>query len=699
MPGDGEYFMIDGIPSGYGEGKWGSNTSSSDIYYRKGNQVHKISGNDLFQASPLNAYSQVVLKSGHNYYTHTLDEYEKLGMPKEVSDSAYKKAYDYAKALQDGKVNGMSLDKNTDIAKWAKDNAASTYFGFATQAFSDYLQSQGIPQAQIQLAGSFNSDGRNVDKLQRLLIEDSIKKAGGNFDPNKIRAYLPEALDAPELKSGGVKAGNVTDLAFSVNNSQQSGGHAGLGTETLTTPGAKDFKEAQASGAFWSDDPNYKGGNKEIATDFNQPADTNRPATEAEMANANAQQGVTVNQSTTESGDPQGYLPSYKGVFKGKENVLANDSQVNDLFKSYHGRDANIQELNYWRGKKLGDIETMFTQTTIFSGADADKIRAQMMAEGKTYIANQAELESLIKSGKLSADAISQSANSGSMMFSGTPSSSNNGGGTGTGTGTGTGATGTGDGASGTGTGTGGDGAGGDLIDTVVDAVGDVNASDTDILDALNNLKNGQIDPYYRQLIDQARQDVVRSVDRKMEDRIRELQTESFNLAENISNTQKTLEQSGLTFSGQAVKKLGVLAAFGQSTPAGLTPAQIGQNGNPVSGGDIIGGQTLGQTAVGLPTMSPAQMSLEGDVNMQNRLFAESSRSNFNRGLEDIGQNATRLLGSQGVAGMNLPSQATAGQPQTTGTLQYDYSNALQSAYGNLANSESALTDYQKLFL
>lgn len=408
--------------------------------------------------------------------------------------------------------------------------------------------------------------------------------------------------------------------------------------------------------------------------------------------------------STSSTTTPTGTIPGMKNIFTDKKDVLANDAMVNQLFKAYHGRDANLQELNYWRTKKIGDLENTLAKTQIFSKEDADKIRAQMQAEGKTYIANQAELEQLAQAGKITPAGLTSVSQQGGMLFQGTPTTTSGGtgtGGAGTGTGGATGTGGTGVGTGGTGTGTATDGATGEdaLIETIANAVGDPNAADTDILAALNNVKNSQIDPYYKQLISQAQKDVMTSINRQYEDRIRQLQTESFNMAENIKNTQKSLEQSGMTFSGKAIEQLGTLAAFGQSTPAGLTPAQLGQTGQQMSGGTPVQNQTLPQTAVGLPTMTAEQMGLEGSVNMQNRLYSESSRNLFNRGLEDTGQAATRLLGTQGVQNLGLPSQAIAGQPQTTGTMQYDYANTLQNTYGNLAAQEGNLTDYQKLFL
>jgi hypothetical protein len=43
-------------------------------------------------------------------------------------------------------------------------------------------------------------------------------------------------------------------------------------------------------------------------------------------------------------------------------------------------------------------------------------------------------------------------------------------------------------------------------------------------------------------------------------------------------------------------------------------------------------------------------MGIEGDVNLGNRLMSESSRTAFNRALEDIGQDELRTLGTTGIS-------------------------------------------------
>jgi len=378
----------------------------------------------------------------------------------------------------------------------------------------------------------------------------------------------------------------------------------------------------------------------------------------------------------------QGTVTGNKGIYKGKEGLNLNANAVNELFSQYQGRDATKQELDYWSNKKVGDLEDTLAKTSFFDKPIADKIREQMMMQGKTYISNQAELETLAKSGGLSEEDITRIGGQTGMLFAPTETINKI-----TNIGT-TGATNTTDTTNETGTtnATGTTGATGstgnaedDLADFTADILGDPNASDTEILDALNKIKEGQIDPYYKQIISQAQNDVVTAINRQYEDRIRQLQTESYNLAENIASTQKTLESRGMTFSGEAIKQLGTLSAFAAPRPESVTPTQLGQAGQPL-------------------TMTPEQMGLEGDVNMQNRLFAEGSRSNFNRTLEDIGKEALRTLGTTGVAGLGLPEQASGTTP-TTGTLEYDYANQLQNTYQNLQSQKDTLNQYQETFL
>jgi len=125
----------------------------------------------------------------------------------------------------------------------------------------------------------------------------------------------------------------------------------------------------------------------------------------------------TVNDNGTGTSASAGYTPGYKGIYEQQKESNLNKEAINHLFKNYHNRDANAEELAYWTGKRVGNLEDTLAKTTIFSGEEADKIRAEMMANGQTYIRNQAELEQLAKSGGLNPASISNKA---SMLFTST---------------------------------------------------------------------------------------------------------------------------------------------------------------------------------------------------------------------------------------------------------------------------------------
>jgi hypothetical protein len=217
------------------------------------------------------------------------------------------------------------------------------------------------------------------------------------------------------------------------------------------------------------------------------------------------------------------------------------------------------------------------------------------------------------------------------------------------------------------------------IADMIAAAVGNPDATDEEILAAVTKLKNEQIDPYYKQLLTQAQSDVVSNINKAAEDRVRALQTEALTTAKNIENTQKNLEASGLTFSGEAIKNLGALSAFGAPTATA-----------PLAGQDLTAKQTM-------PTMTPQQMGLEGTVNTANRLMTESSRSDYAKWVRDTEQAALRQMGTAGVAGLGLTT--LTGEPDTVGSIEYARKNALLSAANSIAGSQAtAKLDYQQLF-
>jgi len=214
------------------------------------------------------------------------------------------------------------------------------------------------------------------------------------------------------------------------------------------------------------------------------------------------------------------------------------------------------------------------------------------------------------------------------------------------------------------------------LEDLVVEAVNDPNATDQDILDALEKIKTGQVDPFYKQLIQQAQDDVIGTINYEMEQRVFELQQQSYMLAENIRQTQQDLEAKGMTFGGEAIRQLGTLSAFAQATPEGL-PA-------PSKAKEL--------------TMTPEQMGIEGIAPMKGRLMAESSKAKYQKKMEEIAKNALRYLGTEGIAGTGLEQYLPAGTPETIGTGEYQYKGTLQDVYSGLQAQKKGLEQYKGTF-
>jgi len=204
------------------------------------------------------------------------------------------------------------------------------------------------------------------------------------------------------------------------------------------------------------------------------------------------------------------------------------------------------------------------------------------------------------------------------------------------------------------------------IADVVAETAG-ADATEEEILAALDKLKAGTIDPYYNQVIDQYKQQVAQEVSRKAEDRVKQLDIERFNALKNVENTKKSLEASGMTFTGQGIQQLGAASAYPASPSAEV------------------------------PKMTPEQMGLEGDVNYANRVVAESSQQTYARNQQDLAAAALARLGSANMGGLNFPTTSPTGQ-NIVGDIEYQRRNAILSGYGNIANQKGALTDYQKLF-
>ena len=182
-----------------------------------------------------------------------------------------------------------------------------------------------------------------------------------------------------------------------------------------------------------------------------------------------------------------------------------------------------------------------------------------------------------------------------------------------------------------------------------------------EIMAIYNQMLESDINPYYKQLIAQAQGDLVTGVNRMLEDRVRQLQTENFQAFENVRETQANLESRGLTYSGEGIRELGALGAFGQE-------------------------------------LTPAQRAVEGKVPMVNRLISESSRAAFERNLQDMGTGFVRTAGTSGLEGLGLPKEVTT-QQQTTGTLETGLTATKDVAFQAAKGNVQAQQDLNNLFI
>lgn len=207
----------------------------------------------------------------------------------------------------------------------------------------------------------------------------------------------------------------------------------------------------------------------------------------------------------------------------------------------------------------------------------------------------------------------------------------------------------------------------GDIIDLIADAVGNPDATDEEILTALDKLKLQYIDPYYQQVFDIAKKDIIDSINTSYQNRLMELENEKMIVAKNIEDTRKNLEARGMTFSGEAIKQLGQQSAFGQSQ----------------------------ETSQEL-RMTPEQLGIEGITPTVNRLMAESSSARYKQLKEQLAKNAVLSLGTSGITGLDINNPYT-GQ-KITGSIEESKRSAIQDLYRNLQNQSGNLTEYQKLF-
>lgn len=175
------------------------------------------------------------------------------------------------------------------------------------------------------------------------------------------------------------------------------------------------------------------------------------------------------------------------------------------------------------------------------------------------------------------------------------------------------------------------------------DGTGAVNYSD--IMGTFDKLKSQTIDPYYNAQMNLLQKGFQTSYNALQGNRQNELETQNANASDAIRNEQGTLEQRGMTNSGEDVRQLGAGSAY-------------------------------------------AGMNNEGLVPQNNRILASSSALRYNQNLQQLGQQREAALGS-GNTGM-MPGYNPAGN--ITGTNEENRQQAQGQALSQLAANQTAKT-------
>jgi hypothetical protein len=401
------------------------------------------------------------------------------------------------------------------------------------------------------------------------------------------------------------------------------------------------------------------------------------------------------------SREATGTIPEYKGVYKGKEDLSLNNEAVNHLFKEYHNRDANQEELGYWNGKKVGNLEDTLAKTQIFPAEEADRIREQMRNEGKTHISNQAELESLARSGGLPPESLQVVSQKGGMLFrdsnafdnllnestqqtneianspAGGVNNVDTSGGSSTEGNTSTsstvvdvtsvdpneGAYAIIDNAVASGS---LPSQIGDLFKTVVSGYPEGVGFDTEeIISTFNKIREETIDPQFRQMLTIVRDDFQNAATELANQIEIDREVERKNEGDRIRQAQKDLSRRGMTFSGEAIEKLGDKSAFARPNEQSPTA--------PTSGG--------------VPTQQPfgGNLFFEGEVNQTNRLINTSRRNRNESAVRGLARKAEQTLGT-GEAQELFPSVAPLGNVATT-NIEGSVEDQRKTALGSTLNS------------
>jgi len=154
------------------------------------------------------------------------------------------------------------------------------------------------------------------------------------------------------------------------------------------------------------------------------------------------------------------------------------------------------------------------------------------------------------------------------------------------------------------------------------------------VLSTFEELKESTIDPYYADYVARSTEQIQSSKDYMEASRELALESENVAAQEKLRSARASLEQAGLTFTGEARRYLGAESAF----------AQEGEE-------TAVEGLAFGE-------------ALEGLIPQESRLISTASEAAYQEQLEALGRETEALLGTTATAELGL---ATAGD--TVGTI------------------------------
>lgn len=192
-----------------------------------------------------------------------------------------------------------------------------------------------------------------------------------------------------------------------------------------------------------------------------------------------------------------------------------------------------------------------------------------------------------------------------------------------------------------------------DMIMGVVDKFDFGDAIDSaEILKKFNEISTNVIDPYYQEQIDTFKKDLEIEVAREQGDYEKLQQLNDKKAQATIRQTQGNLEASGMSRAGESAYQLGQYSTYGNQYGEGVIPKEI-------------------------------------------QRIAESSRSDYLRGLENLGRTAEKQLGSSNLGSL-VPNYTPQGG--ITGKTPYQWEGSKAGLLAGLSGQQDLMTTYRSMY-